>query len=61
MDIGIDLGTTFSVIAVPGQVEISPSYGEGEFWEECEVTIIPTMDGELTFPSVLFQEADEQG
>jgi len=58
MDIGIDLGTTFSVLAVPGQVELSPGYPEGEYLAECDVTIIPTPEGDKTFPSVLALEAD---
>ena len=52
MDIGIDLGTTFSVIAVDGHVELDPEYGEAIYLEQCEVSIIPSPFGEPTFPSV---------
>jgi molecular chaperone DnaK (HSP70) len=52
MDIGIDLGTTFSVIAVVGQVELDPEYGEPIYLKNCDVSIIPSPFGERTFPSV---------
>jgi molecular chaperone DnaK (HSP70) len=51
-DIGIDLGTTFSVIAVKGRVELAPDYPQGNYLAECDVTIIPTPDGDATFPSI---------
>ena len=54
MDIGIDLGTTFSVIAVKGQVQLVDGYPEGMYLQECDVTIIPTHLGEMTVPSVLW-------
>ena len=58
MDIGIDLGTTFSVIAVNGRVELVKDYPPGTYLEECDVTIIPTPYGEATFPSVMLQNPD---
>lgn len=61
MDIGIDLGTTFSVIAVDGQVELVPDYPPGIYLEECDVTIIPTPFGESTFPSVVWEDPDAPG
>jgi len=62
MDIGIDLGTTFSVIAVPGRVELSAGYpAQGEYLEECDVTIIPMPDASQTFPSVLWEDPDNPG
>ncbi len=61
MDIGIDLGTTFSVIAVDGKVSLVPDYpgGEGQYLAECDVTIIPSPYGEATFPSVMIQDPDD--
>ena len=59
-DIGIDLGTTFSVIAVAGKVSLAEEYpgGEGIYLEECDVTVIPSPYGEATFPSALIQDPD---
>jgi actin-like ATPase involved in cell morphogenesis len=63
MDIGIDLGTTFSVIAVKGKLEMAPGYPPAEYLEEMDVTILPSANGNPTFPSVFWwQPADpEQG
>src|SRR5690349_9005571 len=52
MDIGIDLGTTFSVIAIEGRVELSRDYGQAIYLKQCNVSIIPSPFGEQTFPSV---------
>jgi molecular chaperone DnaK (HSP70) len=57
MDIGIDLGTTYSVIALNGKVDLSDEYPKGRYIEECNVTIIPSPDGEDTFPSALWLES----
>jgi molecular chaperone DnaK (HSP70) len=56
MDIGIDLGTTFSVIAVKGRHDLAPDYpgGGGEYREECDVTIIPSLERSPIIPSVLW-------
>ncbi len=59
MDIGIDLGTTFSVIAVKGRVEMAPGYPPGQYLEHADVTILPTPMGDFTFPSVLWWHPDE--
>ncbi len=53
MNVGIDLGTTFSVVAVKGQVKLADDYPPGHYLPECDVTIIPTPDGDKTFPSVI--------
>ena len=53
VDIGIDLGTTFSVLAVHGRVALQPGYPAGIWLEPCGVTIIPTPYGEPTFASVI--------
>lgn len=60
MDIGIDLGTTFSVVAVDGKVDLASDYpgGPGVYLEDCDVTIIPSPCGESTFPSVMIQDPD---
>ncbi|MGO8757439.1 MAG: Hsp70 family protein [Terracidiphilus sp.] len=60
MDIGIDLGTTFSVVAVDGNVELTPDYpgGPGIYLSDCDVTVIPSPCGESTFPSVMIQDPD---
>ena len=64
MDIGIDLGTTFSVIAVKGKVELAPGYDGAEYLEEIDVTILPSTTGNLTIPSVMWwhpaPSADEE-
>jgi len=61
MDIGIDLGTTYSVIALNGNVRLAEDYPEGIYLKECDVTIVPTPDGEQTFPSALWEDADDPG
>ena len=58
MEIGIDLGTTFSVLAVNGRVELQADYGEGQYLEEIDVTLIPGPDGELSFPTVVMRDPD---
>ena len=62
MDIGIDLGTTFSVIAVKGKQSLREDYpgGKGQYIEECDVTIIPSHLAELTIPSVFWQDRDDE-
>ena len=63
VDIGIDLGTTFSVVAVDGDVELAPDYpgGPGVYLEDCDVTVIPSLCGEQTFPSVMIQDPNSPG
>ena len=58
MDIGIDLGTTFSVIAVKGRIELAPGYSGAEYLEEIDVTILPSPTGNPTIPSVMWWEPD---
>ncbi len=61
MDIGIDLGTTFSVIAVNGRKNLALEYPPGIYLEECDVTVIPTPFGEQTFPSVIWEDPQNPG
>lgn len=58
VDIGIDLGTTYCAVAVAGRVELQQEYGEGAYLEACDVTIIPTPYGEMTWPSIVTTESD---
>jgi len=58
-DIGIDLGTTYSVLAVKGEVELVDGYPPGIFLPECQVTIIPTAEGDATFPSAFWMDPDD--
>lgn len=58
MDIGIDLGTTFSVMAVKGQVHVAKTYGQGTYLPECDVTILPSPNGDPTFPSVMWWDSE---
>jgi molecular chaperone DnaK len=58
MDIGIDLGTTHSVVGIRGQVELTPGYPAGDYLPECDVTIIPSPDGDTTFPSILWVDTE---
>lgn len=59
MDIGIDLGTTYSVIAVKGQRDPAGDYPQGQYLPECGVTVIPSPFGELTIPSAYWQNPDD--
>ncbi len=59
MDIGIDLGTTFSAIAVKGKIELAPGFSGSEYLEQMDVTILPTETGNLTIPSVFWWHPDE--
>lgn len=58
MDIGIDLGTTFSVIAVKGNIALAPGYQGAEYLEDVDVTILPSPTGNLTIPSVMWWHPD---
>jgi len=60
MDIGIDLGTTFSVIAVKGKIETVAGYPPGKYLgdEGIDLTILPDLAGNYTFPSVFWWEPD---
>jgi molecular chaperone DnaK (HSP70) len=61
MDIGIDLGTTFSVIAVNGNVPLATDYPPGTYLSDCDVTIVPTPYGEPSFPSVYMEDPENVG
>ncbi|HEV7405320.1 MAG TPA: Hsp70 family protein [Chthoniobacteraceae bacterium] len=60
-DLGIDLGTTFSVLAVQGRVTLVAGWPAAIYLEDCDVTIIPSPEGEETFPSVVMEDPDEPG
>ncbi len=59
MDIGIDLGTTFSVLAVKGKVDMVDGYPEGRYLDQFDVTIIPSPDGDLSLPSVVWIDPED--
>jgi molecular chaperone DnaK (HSP70) len=55
MDIGIDLGTTFSVIAVKGKPRLAPDL-PSQYIEQCDTTILPSLDGTMTTPSIFWMD-----
>ena len=59
MDIGIDLGTSFCVLAVPGRVRLADGYPQGRYLEECDVTVVPTPQGQAAFASALWSPPEE--
>jgi hypothetical protein len=59
--IGIDLGTTFSVIAVAGKVSLVDGYPAEGRYLDCDVTIIPTPHYEYTIPSVVLERPSAPG
>lgn len=61
MIIGIDLGTTFSVIAVSGQIQMTPGYPEPCYLDQCDVSIIPDQFGNYIIPSALWEDPNELG
>ncbi len=61
MDIGIDLGTTSSVVAVNGRVALRGEYPEGIALDNCDVTVVPTPQGDQTFPSAVWEDPDTPG
>src|SRR5690349_10406952 len=61
MNIGIDLGTTFSTICVTGKVDLNPDYGEDIYINDCDITVIPSPFGEQTFPSVAIEDPENPG
>ena len=54
MDIGIDLGTTYSVIAVKGRIEPVDDCPDAQYLTECDVSIIPSPFGEFAIPSAFW-------
>ena len=56
--IGIDLGTTYSVIAVYGEVSSKGNYPPTMFIPECNVTLIPDQDGTFAIPSAFWCNPD---
>jgi molecular chaperone DnaK (HSP70) len=61
MIIGIDLGTTFSVIAVNGKVKLVDGYPEAHYMEKCDVSIIPDPAGNFIIPSAVWEDDDHPG
>ena len=61
MIIGIDLGTTFSVIAVEGVVRLTDGYPAPRFLEQCNVSVIPDEFGNLLIPSAVWEDPEEPG
>ncbi len=59
MKIGIDLGTTHSVMAIRGRVDFVDGYPPGRYLEDCDVTIIPSPLGDYTFPSIVWVDPDD--
>lgn len=58
--IGIDLGTTYSVIAVYGEVNSKGNYPATMFIPECNVTLIPDPDCNFAIPSAFWCNPDNQ-
>lgn len=56
-DIGIDLGTTFSVLSVKGRIPTRGNQFPAKYLEACDVSILPTPYGDHTFPSVFWCNA----
>ncbi|HVR06930.1 MAG TPA: Hsp70 family protein [Thermoanaerobaculia bacterium] len=62
MILGIDLGTTFSVLAVQGRVRLAPGYpAQPQYLEACGVSIIPDPYGSYIIPSVLWEDPEQPG
>jgi actin-like ATPase involved in cell morphogenesis len=61
MNIGIDLGTTYSVIAVSGEIKTQGNYPEAQYLPECNVTIIPSPMGDLAIPSAFWCDPNDPG
>ncbi|MER5389756.1 Hsp70 family protein [Saccharopolyspora sp. NPDC002686] len=61
MIIGIDLGTTFSVLAVRGKVELADGYPPPTYLEELDVTIIPDPYGNDVIPSAVWEDPHDPG
>jgi molecular chaperone DnaK (HSP70) len=59
--IGIDLGTTFSVLAVSGRVELNKGYPPPTYLDELDVTIIPDPYGNDVIPSAVWEDPDNPG
>lgn len=61
MIIGIDLGTTFSVLAVSGKVELADGYPPPTYLEALDVTIIPDPYGNDVIPSAVWEDPHDPG
>ncbi len=61
MIIGIDLGTTFSVLAVKGRVALADGYPPPTYLDALDVTIIPDPYGNDVIPSAVWEDPDDPG
>ncbi len=61
MIIGIDLGTTFSVIAVDGRVELTKDHPPAIYLKELDVTIVPDPYGNDLIASAVWEDPDQPG
>jgi molecular chaperone DnaK (HSP70) len=61
MIIGIDLGTTFSVLAVRGRVGLAEGYPPPSYLAELDITIIPDPYGNDVIPSAVWEDPDNPG
>jgi len=56
--VGIDLGTTYSVIAVYGEIKTKGDYPDAQYISECNVTLIPDPYGSFAIPSAYWCNPD---
>ncbi len=61
MIIGIDLGTTFSVVAIKGRVELTEGYPEANYLEQYDVSLIPDPYGSFLIPSAIWEDPENPG
>lgn len=61
MIVGIDLGTTFSVIVVSGQVKLTAGYPKPRYLERYDVSIVPDPFGNYVIPSAVWEHPEQPG
>jgi hypothetical protein len=59
MIIGIDLGTTYSVIAIKGDVKVKGNYPSAQYLSDCDVSLIPSPAGEFAIPSAFWESPND--